>query len=191
MSIFDEHRKEVKEKIYNAAISLFQSKGYEKTSILEITEFVGMAKGTFYNFYASKTDVLFAWAQNVFNNLNIEETIKTGRTTEQNLYLLVDIITKAIEESQGLFRTFLYELLRLQGDEQQTKSFDFITLYESILRNSSDGNGILADDAETKVEMINSVLFMGIINWFDKHAESKGLSSHLKKSVKLLINGIL
>jgi AcrR family transcriptional regulator len=191
MSIFDEHRKEVKEKIYNAAISLFQSKGYEKTSILEITEFVGVAKGTFYNFYTSKTDVLFAWAQNVFINLNIAVAMKTGRTAEQNLYLFVDIITKAIEESQGLFRTFLYELLRLQGDKQQTTSFDFITLYERILKNSSDGNGILADDAETKVGMINSVLFMGIINWFDKHAESKGLSSDLKKSIRLLIYGIL
>jgi AcrR family transcriptional regulator len=191
MSIFDEHRKEVKEKIYNAAISLFQSKSYEKTSILEITEFVGVAKGTFYNFYTSKTDVLFAWAQNVFINLNIGEAMKTGRTTEQNLYLFVDIITKAIEESQGLFRTFLYELLRLQGDKQQTTNFDFITLYERILKNSSDGNRILADDAETKVEIINSVLFMGIISWFDKHVESKGLSSHLKKSVRLLINGIL
>jgi len=40
--------------------SLFFSKGYEKTSVQQIIEAVGVAKGTFYHYFGSKKDLLNA-----------------------------------------------------------------------------------------------------------------------------------
>ncbi|MDE5598196.1 MAG: TetR/AcrR family transcriptional regulator, partial [Lachnospiraceae bacterium] len=48
----DEWRKE----ILNAAQNLFTSKGYEETSVSDIMEMAGGAKGMFYRSFQSKED---------------------------------------------------------------------------------------------------------------------------------------
>jgi AcrR family transcriptional regulator len=44
----------------DAAQSLFFSKGYEQTSVQDIINAIGVAKGTFYHYYNSKVDLLNA-----------------------------------------------------------------------------------------------------------------------------------
>lgn len=51
-------RQAVKEQITIAAISLFQRKGYEQTTIEEIANEVGMSTRTFFRYFPSKEDVL-------------------------------------------------------------------------------------------------------------------------------------
>lgn len=53
---YDERRAE----ILTAAQGLFFSKGYEATSVQEIIDAVGIAKGTFYHYFDSKVDLLDA-----------------------------------------------------------------------------------------------------------------------------------
>ena len=54
-----ERKKEDKrERILNSAIKLFTSKGFEQTSIEDITSHARVAKGTFYSFFEKKGDVL-------------------------------------------------------------------------------------------------------------------------------------
>ena len=50
---------ETKEKIYNAAISVINEKGYCNASIQEITEAAAVAKGSFYTYFHSKEDLVF------------------------------------------------------------------------------------------------------------------------------------
>ncbi len=190
MSIYDEYRENVRKKLYDASVSLFKSRGYDKTSVTEITSAVGVAKGTFYNFFASKQDLLFAWAWEVFSGLDIQTAMDPRRTAEQNLHVLVDIIASAVDASQGLFKTFLSELLKQQGGMEQPAGFDFISLYRGVLASSLDGGKLLAREPDLKLEMINSVLFMGMLDWIGTHAKSHGLDAHLKKSVSLLIRGL-
>lgn len=48
-----------KKKIYDAAISLIESKGFENVSIEDITKAADMAKGTFYLYFKSKQDLIY------------------------------------------------------------------------------------------------------------------------------------
>lgn len=53
--IFSENkRREISSQIKEAALRLFETKGIRKTTVAELAESVGIAKGTFYNFYATK-----------------------------------------------------------------------------------------------------------------------------------------
>jgi AcrR family transcriptional regulator len=49
---------ERREEILAAAYRLFQTQGYEKTSVQAITDEVGVAKGLFYHYFDSKVDLL-------------------------------------------------------------------------------------------------------------------------------------
>ena len=54
-----EQAKITKKNLYEAAISLIESKGYENVSIEDITNKANTAKGTFYLYFKSKQDLLF------------------------------------------------------------------------------------------------------------------------------------
>ena len=68
----DEWRKE----ILNAAKMLFASKGYEETSISDIMDMVGGAKGMFYRFFQSKEEVMHALGNQMFFENNPFDAIK-------------------------------------------------------------------------------------------------------------------
>ena len=53
--IFSEkRRREISAEIKESALRLFEEKGIRKTTVAELAQSVGIAKGTFYNFYATK-----------------------------------------------------------------------------------------------------------------------------------------
>lgn len=56
---------EQKQAILDAAEILFTTKGYGKTTIMDILEAVGIAKGTFYYHFKSKEDVMDAIIERV------------------------------------------------------------------------------------------------------------------------------
>jgi AcrR family transcriptional regulator len=49
---------ERRERIYEAALTLFRSQGYETTTVDQITRHAGLAKGTFFNYFPTKDSVL-------------------------------------------------------------------------------------------------------------------------------------
>lgn len=49
---------EKKERLLKVSLDLFINKGFDHTSIEDITVEAGVAKGTFYNFFEKKEDVL-------------------------------------------------------------------------------------------------------------------------------------
>ena len=67
---------EWKKEILNAAQKLFASKGYKETSISDIMDMVGGAKGMFYRFFQSKEDVMRVLGNQMFFENNPFDTIR-------------------------------------------------------------------------------------------------------------------
>lgn len=68
---------EMKQRILSSAQRLFHAKGFEATSVREIVEDVGCAKGTFYLYFETKMDLLYEIACDVFFKFSelIEKTL--------------------------------------------------------------------------------------------------------------------
>lgn len=67
---------EWREEILNAAQELFISKGYEETSVSDIMEMAGGAKGMFYRCFQSKEDVMHTLGNQIFFDNNPFDAIK-------------------------------------------------------------------------------------------------------------------
>lgn len=52
------NRRTRKEALYQAAVELFRSQGFDETTVEEIAQAAGLAKGTFFNYFPSKEDIL-------------------------------------------------------------------------------------------------------------------------------------
>ena len=57
-----------REELIDAAEELFGENGYEETKVSDIIERVGVAKGTFYYYFKSKGEILFAVAHRVWTD---------------------------------------------------------------------------------------------------------------------------
>ena len=128
----DEWRKE----ILDAAKTLFASKGYEETSISDIMDMAGGAKGMFYRFFQSKEEVMHALGNQMFfennpfdaikerNDLNGLQKIKSllalnrsdaerNQLSMQAVPILKDphILAAAVEENRRVLTPLWLELL--------------------------------------------------------------------------------
>ncbi|GAB2749597.1 TetR/AcrR family transcriptional regulator [Kitasatospora kifunensis] len=59
----ERNKQRVRERLYAAAIELFVDKGYDHTSIDEIAERADVARGTFFNYFQRKEDLISAWTE--------------------------------------------------------------------------------------------------------------------------------
>ena len=75
-----------KRRIFNTAVKLFSSKGYDNTSVEEITAIAGVAKGSLYYHFAKKEDILYMLLEEgvklLKNNIEIK-TKKCNTATEK------------------------------------------------------------------------------------------------------------
>jgi AcrR family transcriptional regulator len=61
-----------RDELLDTALALFLENGYERTSVEQITNAVGVAKGTFYHYFATKTDLLAQLVARYANELFTE-----------------------------------------------------------------------------------------------------------------------
>ncbi|MEU7482171.1 TetR/AcrR family transcriptional regulator [Lentzea sp. NPDC042327] len=57
----ERHKRAMYERLYTAALDLFTEQGYDETSIEDITERADVARGTFFNYFEKKEEVIAAW----------------------------------------------------------------------------------------------------------------------------------
>ena len=57
----ERNKQRVRTRLYSSAMELFTEKGYEQTSIDEIAEAADVARGTFFNYFQRKEDLIAAW----------------------------------------------------------------------------------------------------------------------------------
>ncbi len=67
-------KKETRQAIMQAAITLFSEKGFEKTSIEELARAAGIGKGTIYGYFQTKSDILHAFCEDELECLHQELT---------------------------------------------------------------------------------------------------------------------
>ena len=68
-----------KRKIFETSLKLFAEKGYENTSIEEITATVGVAKGTLYYHFSSKEQIFDFLVEEGIKLLQNSVEIKTSK----------------------------------------------------------------------------------------------------------------
>jgi len=135
---------ETKERIFNATISLINERGYENVLMEEITQRAGVSSGLFYNYFASKADVLtesFYYRSNKYYESMEKEWLQDVAGLEKLRLIIhhVAILRMEIYDKEELrhhhsnLLTMHERLENVQGNSE--KLFDMITesLNEAVI----------------------------------------------------------
>lgn len=104
----DENKLDKQNRLLETAFSLFTTKGIVKTSISDIVEDAGVAKGTFYLYFRDKYDLanklIIHKARTLFMDTyhNLEES--GCRTPEDKIIFIVDHILDKLQKNHQLLR---------------------------------------------------------------------------------------
>ncbi len=88
----EEKRREKRNRILDEAGRLFVSNGVESTKIIDIAEAAGVAKGTVYEYFESKDDIVIEWMNGIFGEFrsDMEEKIKNVSGAREKLRVFLE-----------------------------------------------------------------------------------------------------
>jgi AcrR family transcriptional regulator len=116
-----ERVRDTKTEIHRAAAELFSTQGYEKTSLREIAEQVGITKASLYYHYSSKQDLLRAIVGTFLDDISrvlglVEELPWSPETERELLGAYVDVVVQHRSTGPTLLRD-IAAVLAAFGDD--------------------------------------------------------------------------
>jgi AcrR family transcriptional regulator len=102
-------KEETRGSIINSAITLFNEKGYHKTSMDEIAEKVDVSKATLYNYFPDKGAILVAYFQSIIAEYGqeIKTSHKANQEIEARLIHVLDFKNRFLRNDMELTANYL------------------------------------------------------------------------------------
>jgi AcrR family transcriptional regulator len=182
------------ENLLNTSFELFTSQGINKTSISDIVNKAGVAKGTFYLYFKDKYDIrnrLIAHKSSQLFMQAYDELQKAGiEGFENRLIFIMDYVLDELEANKGLL-AFIYKdlswavfkkaLITPMGNDD----VDFGEVYRKMIEESE----IKFKDPEVMlfliIELVGSTGYSSIM--YDDPVSLCDLKPHLEKTVRSII----
>ena len=146
MGKLDSKKKQKQESLFNTAFELFTTKGLSKTSISDIVNKAGVAKGTFYLYFKDKYDIrnklISHKSSEIFSKAVADLDKQKGKLSfEDQLIFVIDHIVGQLNVNKSLLN-FISKNLSwgIFKDALTTPmtagDVDFKQVYESMIKNA-------------------------------------------------------
>ena len=127
-----------KRKIFETSMKLFAEKGYEATSIEEITATVGVAKGTLYYHFSSKEEIFNFLIEEGIKLLQNSVDIKTAKYQNyiDKIKAIVLIQIKIVDKYEDIITILLSQFYGNEKRNQRCKEsiYQYIKKIEDIVK---------------------------------------------------------
>ena len=127
-----------KRKIFEIAIKLFSEKGYDATSIEEITATVGVAKGTLYYHFTSKEEIFNFLVEEGMKLLKNSIEIKTSKcdSVRDKLKAIILIQVKGVVKYENVLSIIISQLWGNESKNKlcQEKVNEYVDVIEKVIK---------------------------------------------------------
>ena len=140
-----------KRKIFETSMQLFAEKGYDATSIEEITATVGVAKGTLYYHFSSKEEIFNFLVEEGVKLLKNSIAIKTDKLENSldKLRAIVLIQIKILVKYENFITIILSQIWGNDPRSQMCRKyvFEYIQMIEEIVKQGIQKGEIIEGDS--------------------------------------------
>jgi len=180
---------EVRNKIYEAAISLFRLHGYESTTIQDICDSADTAKQTFFNYFPTKEHVLAEYHNELIRGICEQISQLSYSSQTQAVLSAMRIFAIEAEKAGSLARAILRhvfssDVLGIADQKNERKIFSW---FHTRLREAIQSREFLSGlDPRLLTAVVMSVLSSTAQEWFVS-PESFDLEKELVRRTRLLL----
>ena len=139
-----------KRKIFETSMKLFAEKGYDATSIEEITATVGVAKGTLYYHFSSKEEIFKFLVEEGVKLLKNSRAIKTAKLTKSvdKIKAIVLIQIKILAKYEDFMTIILSEIYGTSPRSKMCREymFEYIQMIQEIAEEGMRKHEIIEAD---------------------------------------------
>ena len=151
-------KQKTKNQILSTTIKLFEEYGIENVTMEQIFSTAGIAKGTLYNHFSSKEEIIASYIENTFVN---QEKIRLSNfqnytTTREKLIYIFTELTIRVEKNQDLFEK--YTIFRMQ---------EMVTFNQEKKSGFSKISNYLIDEGINNGEISNTIPKNFLLDFFD------------------------
>ncbi len=191
---------ETRTRIFRAAVALFREKGFEETTIDDITERADVAKGTFFNYFPRKESVLGYLSEEQLAEADaIAETIIAAKKPARvKLIELLQRIASVYEEEPELSQYVMRESMKRAHTPSDAVHIHWHKLLTGLFGQGQEAGEFRQDvDPSRAVYVIGSVYMGTVFMWLccqpgspGCEAMSFGLQDELAARLSLLLDGL-
>lgn len=182
MKLRDKQKAEVKSALLQAGEELFETKGFMETTIEEITGLAGVARGTFYNYFQSKEDlVLEIFYETVgLTTEQIEEFFAaTPGTAQQIKALIASAVEWTLKRPELVLITMLEKMKRGQTPEHAQGPLFRRMITEVFERGQKAGAVTRERLPQDLAHDIDGLYMVHIVRWYHYRQEEDPLPAIL------------
>ncbi|HJO25210.1 MAG: TetR/AcrR family transcriptional regulator [Myxococcota bacterium] len=166
----EKRKRERRLRIYDVAMDLFRTQGFERTTVSQIAEAADIVPATFFNHFQSKNALLGQMTAEVLDALELllVEEFRAAESTRERLTGFVARATDQIAETRGLARDVLLEFLRSESEPGQQPPYirRIHEPFAAMLREGQERGEVRLDqDAVFLAEMVVGILNAALTNW--------------------------
>ena len=165
-----------REEILRVAMDLFSKKGFELTTVEDITRAANVAKGTFYNFFAKKEDVLLYFLDiEISKSTNeIQRKIKRLSTISEKIELLIATYIKYIFPNKEFSAVLIKERVMNLGTGSNRNELGLMKQLAELFDEAKQ-RGEVRDDVDSGhlAEMVFGIYTMYVIYWTNGFIKTK------------------
>ena len=192
-------KRNTREEILDVALSLFSTKGYDATSLSDISAMLGVSKAALFKHFDSKEEILFSVMKmmdeedrNRARDINVPEDRKSESEEDYRYINKDDFISYALSQFEywtenkraSEYRKFL-SLERLRREELRVKwEENFVSGPLSYTKDVMEALGI--DGYEKKAMRLWSLMFLSYF-LFDSGEDKEKLKTNLKEEFETLL----
>ena len=186
-------RQATRDRLVACATELFVDRGYDATSLDDIAEAADVAKGTLFNYFQRKDDLVAAWVEErrlairqVLDELDpVTDTVETVRAM---LAALARLYEADVDVSRPMVRIWLQNGGPLLAEASETAG-----LFAEVLRRGVASGEVLADLETSVAARVFLDAYLGVLyRWAGARAVKKrALQSALFEMADVVLNGVI
>jgi AcrR family transcriptional regulator len=166
----EKRKRERRLRIYDAAVDLFRTQGFERTTVSQIAEAADVVPATFFNHFQSKNAVLRQMTTEILGFIEVmfEAELRATDSTRERLTGFATTAASQIAKTRGLARDVLLELVRTESEPGQQPPYvgRIHEPFAAMLREGQERGDVRRDqDATFLAEMVVGILNSAITNW--------------------------
>lgn len=183
-----------KRKIFETSMKLFAEKGYEATSVEEITAIVGIAKGTLYHHFSSKEEIFKFLVEEGMKLLQNSVEIKTSKqdNTLDKIRAIILIQIKVLVRYENVINIILRQIWGTEPRNLFCKKHinEYIKTIQKIVQNGIAEGELIEGNAE----LIATTIFGTICSAYVykiQNTKNADIYSLYTEFEKLILSGII